>query len=150
MPAYGMASNYESFWEHNRYAVVGHSAKREFPRLTYGGLKQNGKTVYPVDPSVDQIDGDPAYPDLDALPEQVDAVVLEVPKPETAGWVQKVVDHGVKELWVHMNTETPEALELAERNALRVRSGTCAVMYLHRGFSFHSIHRFINRLIGKY
>jgi len=145
-----MASDYESFWEHNSYAVVGHSAKRGFPRLTYGGLKQNGKTAYPVDPSVDQIDGDPTYPDLGALPEKVDAVVLEVPKSGTVNWVQKVVDYGVKELWVHMNTETEEALELAQRNAVRVRSGTCAVMYLRRGFTYHSIHRFINRLTGKY
>jgi predicted CoA-binding protein len=145
-----MASDYESFWEHQSYAVVGHSAERDFPRLTYGGLKQNGKTVYPVDPSVDQIDGDPTYPDLNALPNPVDAVVLEVPKPQTKDWVQKVVDHGVKELWVHMDTETLEALELARSNGIHVRSGTCAVMYLRRGFTYHSIHRIINQLLGKY
>jgi predicted CoA-binding protein len=129
---------------------VGHSARRPFARLTYQGLKDNGKTVYAVDPSTERIEGDAAYPDLGALPDKVDGVVLELPREETATWLQRAIDAGVKDIWIHQNTDTPEALTLAREHGVRLRSGTCAVMYLKRGFTYHSIHRLINRLVGKY
>jgi len=145
-----MPSHYERFWQYESYAVVGHSAKKTFPKLTYRGLKKLGKKVFPVDPSAKDIEGDEAHPDLESLPEAVEAVVLELPKEETADWVEKVADAGIKPLWIHMATDTPEALALAKEKGLQVRSGTCAVMYVTPGLTFHSIHRFINKLTGKY
>jgi predicted CoA-binding protein len=145
-----MASSYETFWENQSFAVVGHSDKKPFPKLTYKGLKKLGKSVFPVDPSSADIDGDETYPDLDALPNKVDAVVLEPPKEETRDWVQKVVDAGVKNLWIHMETDTPEAVQLAQDNGIDVRTGTCGVMYVTQGFTYHSIHKFIMKLLGKF
>lgn len=145
-----MTSKYESFWRNKSFAVVGHEAKKNFPRLTYAHLKELGKTVFPVDPSTREIDGDPTYADLDHLPEQVDGVVLEVPKNETRAWVAQVAGHGIKDLWIHMGRETPEALALAKEKGMNVRSGTCAVMYLRSGFSYHSIHKWIMKAAGRY
>jgi len=145
-----MPSDYETFWGFDRYAVMGHSKTRRFPFWTYGGLKDRGKTVYPVDPNVSEIAGDRAYPDLTSLPGPVDAVVIEVPRAETRDFVRQVVDLGVKDLWLHMNTDSPEAVALAKDHGIRIRTGTCAVMYLRHGFTYHSIHRYINRALGKY
>lgn len=145
-----MASDYEIFWENRSFAVVGHAAKKNFPRLTYRGLKKLGKVVFAVDPSAGEIDGDKAYADFAALPEKVDAVVLEVPKEETRDWVAKAVEAGVKNVWIHMKTDTPEALALAKEKGMNARSGTCAVMYVTPGFTLHSLHKWIMRLVGKY
>jgi predicted CoA-binding protein len=145
-----MASEYETFWNNRSFAVVGHAAKKNFPRLTYRGLKKLGKVVFAVDPSADEIEGDRAYAGLDALPEKVDAVVLEVPKEETKHWVSKAAEAGINDVWIHMQRETPEALALAKEKGLNVRSGTCAVMYVTPGFTFHSIHKWIMKLVGKY
>jgi len=145
-----MASNYESFWEHERFAVVGNKAKQNFPVLTYRGLKKLGKGVFPVDGSVDEIEGDHAYPTLESLPEKIDAVVLEVPKEDTRDWVAKAADAGVKDIWIHMGRETPEALALANDKGINARSGSCAVMYVKPEPSYHSIHKWIMKLAGKY
>jgi predicted CoA-binding protein len=146
-----MPTENEVFWTHSSFAFVGDSAKKPFPKLSYGKLKrQGGKKVFAVDPSAEEIDGDRAYPDFASLPESVEAAVLEVPKPETAEWVRKAADAGVKHLWIHMGRETPEALALAEEKGLSVRTGTCAVMYVTPGFSYHSLHKWINQLLGKY
>jgi predicted CoA-binding protein len=118
--------------------------------LTYGGLKKLGKVVFPVDPSTDEIDGDKAYPDLASLPQKVDGVILEVPKEDTAEWVAKAAEAGINDVWMHMGRETPEALALGEKKELNLRSGTCAVMYVTPGFTFHSIHKWIMKLIGRY
>lgn len=145
-----MPSNYESFWQHGRYAVVGHKAKRNFPELTYKGVKKLGKTVFAVDPSLDEVQGDAVFKDLGALPEKVDGVVLETPPEETREWVAKAADLGIKDVWIHMGRDTPEALALAEEKGINVRHGTCAVMYVTPGFTYHAIHRGIMKLVGKY
>lgn len=145
-----MASNHETFWLFNTFAVVGHSAKKPFPKLTYNGLKKLGKTVYPVDPSAKEIEGDQVYTDLASLPSAVEAVVLELPKEETETWVERVVQSDIKELWIHMNTETPQAVAIAEKNGINLRTGTCGVMYVTPGFTFHSIHKWIMKLLGKF
>ena len=142
--------DYETFWNNRSFAVVGHAAKKNFPRLTYRGLKKLGKVVFPVDPSVDEIEGDKAYADLEVLPEKVEAVVLEVPKEETRDWVARAAEVGVKEIWIHQRRETPEALALAKEKGINARSGTCAVMYLSPGLSYHSIHKWIMKAAGKY
>jgi predicted CoA-binding protein len=145
-----MTSSYEAFWELQRFAVVGHSARKPFPRLTYGKLKERGKVVYAVDPSRQEIEGDPAYPDLASLPGKVDAIVLEVPRDETGGWMEKAAVTGAKDVWIHQQTETPEAVALAAQHGVRLRTGTCAVMYLNRGFNPHAIHGFLRKLGGNY
>jgi predicted CoA-binding protein len=145
-----MPSRHESFWTNTSFAVVGRGDAKPFPELTYRALRcAKGKTVYAVDPSCDAIDGDPAYDDLASLPEPVDAVVLEVPKEETAAWVVRAAEAGIRNVWIHMGRETPEALAKAEELGLEVCTGTCAVQYLDQGFP-HNIHKFFRTLVGRW
>ena len=145
-----MTTRNEFFWQKQNYAFIGHSAAKGFPKLSYAAAKKIGKTVYAVDPSVSTIDGDPTYANLTALPGPVDGVVIEVPPAETVGWVQKVIDAGVKDVWIHMGRETPEALKLASEAGIKLHTGTCAVMYVTPGPSYHSIHKSINKALGKF
>ena len=144
-------SSRQEFWTRSRYAVIGDSSsKKKFPRLTYNGMKAMGKTVYPVDPGAGEIDGDRTYADLAGLPASVEAAVLELPREATAAWVEKAADAGIRELWLHDGTETPEALTLAARRGLRVETGACAVMYVTPGFSIHALHRWVMQLMKRY
>ncbi|MBT8108650.1 MAG: CoA-binding protein [Gammaproteobacteria bacterium] len=143
-----MPSDRETFWHANSYAVIGDSQQKPFPVLTYGALKARGSTVYAVDESAAQIEGDPVYRALEALPGPVDAAVLEVAREDTAGWIERVADAGISNVWIHMGRDTPEALELARQRGLDVRHGTCAVMYLTGGY--HKIHKWIEQLRGQY
>jgi predicted CoA-binding protein len=145
-----MPTDHEKFWTNASFAFVGHSARKGFPKLSYRELRKQGKKVFAVDPSVDAIDGDRAYPDLESLPEKVEAVVLEVPREETEEWVRRAADAGVTSVWIHMNRETPEAVALARERGLDLVTGTCAVMYVKPGFSYHSIHKWLNQLTGRY
>jgi predicted CoA-binding protein len=145
-----MASQRESFWDHASFVVVGHTGKRNFPKLTYKGLKSSGRTVFAIDLGGAEVEGDETYPDLASLPGAVEAAVLELPKDETAEWVGRAADAGCSAVWIHQQTDTPEALQIAEQRGLEVCSGTCAVMYVTPGFSGHAPHRWIMKLIGKY
>lgn len=145
-----MPSNHETFFNLDRFAVVGHSAAKPFPVLSYRGLKRIGKKVHAIDPSSREIDGDAAYPDLAALPEPVEALVIETPKPEVTDWVARAGEAGIKDVWIHMALDTPEAVALAQQQGINLRTGTCAVMYLKPGLSYHSIHQAIMKALGKY
>ena len=125
-----MTTAHEEFWNYASFAFVARSARKPFPKLSYRELKKQGRKVFPVDPSVGEVEGDATYPDLASLPEKVDAVVLESPREETADWVRKAADAGIENVWIHMNRDTPEALEVARESGLNVRSVSCAVMYV--------------------
>jgi len=141
---------HEQFWTHASFAFVGDEAKKSFPRLSYEQARKLGKRVFPVDPSLQEVAGDRVYRDLMALPERVEAVVLEVPREDTVDWVRRAAEAGILNVWVHQKRETPEALEVAARSHVNVLTGTCAVMYLVPGFSAHAIHRWLRKLAGKY
>jgi predicted CoA-binding protein len=124
-----MPSECEGFWDAESYAVIGHQAsKKPYPKITYGALKERGKTVYALDPDGGTVEGDTAYTDFASLPGPVRAAVMELPKEETAGWVAKAADAGVEQIWLHQMTDTPEALAEAEkRGRRRARRGTAAL-----------------------
>lgn len=146
-----MPSERERFWEREVYAVVGRQkSSKPYPKITYGALKDLGKTVYAVDPDDGEVDGDKAYPDFRLLPQRPEAAVLELPKEETAAWVAKAADAGIGAIWIHQMTDTPEALAEAKERGLEVVTGHCAVMYTKPGFSAHAPHRWIWKLLGKY
>ena len=146
-----MPSECEGFWDAASYAIVGRqSSKKAYPKISYGALKERGKTVYPIDPGSGEVDGDKAYPDFASLPSPVKAAILELPKEETATWVAKAADAGVEQIWIHQMTDTPEALAEAEKRGLKVVTGHCAVMYNKPGMSMHAPHRWIWKMLGKY
>lgn len=146
-----MPSECETFWDATSYAVVGHQgSKKAYPKISYSALKERGKTVYAIDVGGQAVDGDKSYSDFASLPSPVEAAVLELPKEETAAWVAKAADSGVKQVWMHQMTDTPEALAEAQKHGLKVVTGHCAVMYNKPGFSSHAIHRGIWKLLKKY
>lgn len=145
-----MRSERERFWDNDSFAFVGHSTEKPFPKLSFGALNEQGRHVFAVDPSITEVEGSRAYDDLASLPEKVSAVVLEVPRAETQGWVERAADAGIKNVWIHMGRDTPEALATARARGLNVQSGSCAVMYVKQGPSYHAIHRGLAKVLGRY
>lgn len=146
----GMPSNREDFWKSPSFALVANSARKPFPELSYAELRKRGKKVFAVDPSRSRVLGDPAYPDLAALPEKVDAVVIETPRDETGRWVDEAGRLGIKDAWIHMLRETPEALAIGRSYGMNVRTGSCAMIYLGDGASYHAVHRGLDKWLGRY
>jgi len=145
-----MTSRREMFWDASSFAFVGNTSKKGFPRLSYGKTKALGKKVFAIDPSRDEIERDVAYPDFTALPEAVDAAVIEVPREDTADWVKKAADAGVRKIWIHAQRDTPEAIAVGAERGVDLLTGACAVMYVNRTPSVHSIHRLLAKLTKKY
>ncbi len=146
-----MPSDREQFFELPSFVVIGNASLKAFPKLTYRNLRQVGKTVYPVElGGKPTVEGDQAYGAVADLPETVQGAIIELPAAHTLSAVKQVAEAGIKDLWLHMLSESDEVLQFCEENGIRVRYGTCAVMYTQQGPSYHSIHKGIMKLLHKY
>jgi hypothetical protein len=140
-------SSKSDFFSDERFILVGDTGSRKFPLFTKRFLEERGKTVYAVD-----LGGSEGYlRSLDEAPADAQAVIVEVPKERTEQVVTAALQKGVKKVWMHQMTDTPEALAACTTAGVRVETGGCSVMYLApSGLSPHSIHRGIWKLIGRF
>lgn len=113
-------------------AVVGHSDKPG--RTSYQiaqFLRRAGYTVYPVNPSISTIDGQPVYATLADVPGPVDIVNVFRQSDFLPGVVDEAIAAGAKSVWAQLGVEHPEAATKAEAAGLPLVMDTCIkVAYL--------------------
>lgn len=77
-----MPANDEPCCENDCFAVVSDKSRQSFPDRTDRGLKNLGKAVFPVDSSMDEVEGDHAFATLECSAATGHASVLEGPKED--------------------------------------------------------------------
>ncbi len=113
-------------------AVVGHSDKPH--RTSYRiaqYLRQAGYKVYPVNPTVKEIDGLPCYPSLGAVPESIDIVDVFRRSEYLPDIVEESIAVGAKAIWMQLGVINEEAAQRAEKAGLDVVMDRC-IMVDHR------------------
>jgi hypothetical protein len=109
-------------------AIVGESNDHYYTSYQVAQyLKEIGYNVYPVNPNIEEVDGDPSYPSLEEVPEPIDIVdVFRVPHalPEI---VDEAIAAGAKTLWTQLDVvsldDKPEKKALTA--GLNVVSNKC-------------------------
>lgn len=119
-------------------AVVGHSDKPNRTSYQIGRhLKQLGYTVYPVNPTVDTIDGDKAYKRLADVPEPIDIVDVFRRSEYLPDIVREAIDVGAKTVWAQLGVSSAEAAEIAEAANLTLIMDNCIKVTYHRVMQNH-------------
>lgn len=138
------------FIEGKRLALVGASRdEKKFGQMAYKELKARGYQVYAVNPAVDQIDGEPCYPDLKPLREKIDGVSVAVPSGQVLQILRQAAEFGVKNVWLQQQTESPEAISLGQQLGMNLVSGKCIFIYAPPVRSYHAWHRGFMRVFGR-
>ncbi len=144
------AAEIKDFMSQEALAVVGASRNpKKFGSIVYRDLKAKAYHVFAVNPHAGQIDGDPAYPDLEHLPEEVDGVVLIVPPAVTESMVRQAAQAGIRRVWMQPGAESQAAVAFCQENGISVIEGECIMMFAGPVKFPHSFHRWINRVSGK-
>jgi uncharacterized protein len=131
-------------------AVVGVSgSRRGFGYAVYKDLKTKGYTVFPVNPNAETIDGHPCYPNVSALPERVEGVVLVVPPEVTEKVVREAAIDNIKRVWMQQGAESGKAIALCESSGIAVVHGECIMMFADAKAFPHNVHRWLNKVTGK-
>jgi len=145
-----MDQNIQDFIDGKRIAVVGASRdSKKFGNTAYKELKQRGYQVYAVNPSATEINVDPCYPNLAALKDKVDGVLVTVPPAKGMEVLHEASQVGLRNVWIQQQGDSPEELALASQLGLNVISGKCILMYAAPVRSYHKWHRGFIKLVGK-
>lgn len=138
------------FMSQKKMAFVGLSrSSSKFSRTAYTMLKERGFQLYPVNPHTKSIDGEPCYRSLEELPEKVENAVVMVPEFKTAQVVREANEAGIRRLWIQQGSESEAALRYCEAHGISVIHGQCILMYAEPVKSFHKLHRWVWKAIGK-
>lgn len=107
-------------------AVIGHSDKPH--RTSYRiaqYLRDVGYKVYPVNPVVDQIDGQKSYASLADVPEPIDIVDVFRRSEHLDQIVADAVAVGAKSVWTQLGVVDPAAEARANRDGMPIVIDRC-------------------------
>jgi predicted CoA-binding protein len=107
-------------------AVVGLSAKWWRPSFFAAKyLQDHGYRVIPVNPNYDEILGQKCFPNIEAIPEQVDVVDV-FQRPDAALPVARsAVKIGAQVLWLQLGVVSNEAARIGKEGGLEVVMDRC-------------------------
>jgi predicted CoA-binding protein len=110
-------------------AVVGHSDKPYRTSYRIGNyLRVVGYKVYPVNPTISEIDGHPVYPDLASLPEPIDIVNVFRRAEHLGEVVQAAIAVRAKAVWGQLGVFDEAAGRAAEAAGLQVVMDRCIMV----------------------
>jgi hypothetical protein len=140
----------DAFISQRTLAVVGVSRSgKKFGNTIYRELKKKGYRVLAVHPQAAQVEGDPAYPSLAALPETVGGVVICVPPAQAEQVVREAAGAGIRRVWLQQGAESETAVRLGREKGLAVVAGECIMMFAAPVGFPHNMHRWVWKLLGK-
>ena len=112
-------------------------------------LKTRGYEVFLIHPEAKEIEGEPCYPNLAALPSKVDGLLVSLPAHQAAPVLRDAAAMGLHNVWLQQGAESQELLTLGQDLGLNLVSGKCILMYAPPVRGFHGFHRFINKITGQ-
>lgn len=117
-------------------AVVGMSTRVDRPSHDVPKyLKEHGYKIIPVNPNADEILGEKAYPNLLAIPRelQVDTVQIFLKSEQVSAVVKDAIAIGAKVIWMQEGVRNEQAAVRAEEAGLQVVQDRC-MRAAHRFF----------------
>ena len=110
----------------NNIAVVGISGRQDRPSHTVPAyLQEQGYRILPVNPNLDEVLGQVAYPDLASVPEKVDVVMIFRRSEAVPEVVEGAIGIEAKVVWMQEGIVNEAAAEKARSAGLEVVMDTC-------------------------
>ena len=107
-------------------AVVGISEKPDRPSYRVAEyLQKNGYRIIPVNPVLQEVFGEKAYPDLKSIPEKVEIVDIFRKPDAVPDIVDQAIQIGAKVIWMQENIVHNTAADKARNAGLQVVMNKC-------------------------
>lgn len=143
-----------AFLKCRRIAVTGVSrtAKGHESNTVYKRLRDRGYDVFAVNPNAQEVEGDPCYISLHAIPGGVDAVVIATRPDRAEATMKECAELGVRQVWMHrafgQGSVSSSAAVLGREGGITVIDGGCPLMYPPASDFAHKIIRLVARRSG--
>jgi uncharacterized protein len=123
------------FLEHRRVAVTGVSRtpKSHGSNVVYRRLREREYEVFAVNPNAAEVEGDPSYPNLRAIPGGVEAVVIGTSPEHAEETMRECAELGIEHVWMHRGPGSGSVSEAAtaygRERGIAVIDGGCPCMF---------------------
>jgi uncharacterized protein len=143
-----LESAVHDFLDQKRIAVAGVSRQPgQVANVIFDRLKATGHEVFAVNPHAAEIGGGACYPNLNAIPGGIQAVVVVTPPDAALETMQECCRLGITRVWMHRaigrGSVSAEAVRFGREHGIRVIDGACPMMYCGPVDSFHKWFRVI-------
>ncbi len=143
-----------TFLNLKRIAVAGVSrANPDAGNLIYKTLRDRGYQVFALNPNATEIEGDPCYPNLHAIPGGVEGVVLATTPQVTEQIVHECAEVGVHHVWMHRSitsgSVSDEAVTYCREHGIQVIPGACPMMFCQPVDFGHKCMRWLFGMTGR-
>lgn len=110
-------------------AVVGATDNpSKYGYVIYRDLKRKGYRVFAVNPRRSTVDSDPAFNDLQRLPEKPTIVNIVVPPSVAASILKESLKLGLMNVWLQPGAESPENLAFLQENGFNYLANACIMV----------------------
>ncbi len=121
------------FLKSRRIAVAGVSRTNGVGNAVLNKLRASGFDVVPVNPNADRLEGMMCYPDIAAVPGDLDAVVFASHPRFASETVRQCADRGVRRIWFHRSfgegSVSDDAVRDCRSRGIEPIVGGCPLMY---------------------
>jgi len=130
-------------------AIVGASRnEKSFSAQVAKHLNELGYNLWYVNPGFDVYEAKSQRVQLiTMLPAEVNHLLVLTNKTQTESVIQQAIDKGIKNVWIQQQSETPEALKLANDNGINLIHHQCIFMFT-QPTGIHRFHHSIKKVFG--
>lgn len=151
-----LADKVEDFLAQQRIAVAGVSRSGNATgNAIYKRFREHGYEVFAVNPNADEIDGEPCYRSVKAIPGKVDGVIAVTRPEDTEKLVHDCAEAGISRVWMHHGIHgggtsvSPKAVEFCNQRNISVIAGVCPLMFGQTSDGFHRLFKSWMKLTGR-
>ena len=126
-----MSDLIKEFLAQKNIAVVGSfRSKEKVAYKIFLQLKEKGYNVFPVNPSLSDVEGVKCYPSISDILYPIDAVDIVTPPEATEKIVEECKKKGIKYVWMQPGAESENAIKFCEHNNIKVIHNSCLMVEL--------------------
>lgn len=119
----------KEFLSQKNIAVAGSfRSKEKVAYRIFLKLKEKGYNVFPVSPSLSEVEGVKCYPSVSDILYPLDAVDLVTPPAVTEKIAEECKRKGIKYVWMQPGAESEKAIKFCETNNINVIHHICLMV----------------------
>lgn len=152
MPA--IPASIAEFLKARRIAVTGVSRGGKLPaNAIYRRLKECGYEVVPVNPKTTEVEGVTCYPDVSAVPGELDGVMVASPPDSGVEIARQCAARGIRRVWFHRSfgggSVSDDAVRECRARGIEPVVGGCPMMFCGNVDVGHRCFRWFLQLRGR-
>jgi uncharacterized protein len=145
----------DRFLASKRVAFIGLSSNpSDFSRRLFEEFVDRGYDVIPVNPKLNEVNGQPCYSNVENIAPAVDAALVITSADASEQVVRQCAAAGVKRVWLYRaagrGSVSDGALKACGEFKIDVVAGECPFMFLSGSHFPHNVHGWVKKLTFTY